>query len=141
MWNVRVTAPFQYVHEADQIAVNVGMRVFNRVTYAGLGSQVHDTIQRILAKQGLNRRSVGHVDLVERELRMIDNLCQPIAFQLNIVIVVQIVETKDMVTTLKESFGQMKTNEPSGTRNQDICHIDNPQNGENSVNPHGPYRQ
>ena len=42
MLDTAVPAAFQDVEEADEIGVDIGVRILQRVAHAGLGRQVHD---------------------------------------------------------------------------------------------------
>ena len=50
MFNLALTAAFQNVGKTDNIVVDVGLRILDRVTNASLRSQVYNSVQIVLLK-------------------------------------------------------------------------------------------
>jgi hypothetical protein len=60
-------AALQHVHEADEVAVDVGMRVLQRIAHAGLRRQVDHAVEALAGKQPLHAGAVGDVELTKRK--------------------------------------------------------------------------
>ena len=60
-------AALQHVHEADDVAVDVGMRVLQRIAHAGLRRQVDHTVETLAGKEIGHAGTVGNVELDEAE--------------------------------------------------------------------------
>jgi hypothetical protein len=67
--HLAVPAAFQDVHEADEVAVDIGMRVLQRVAHAGLGRQVDDPVEPSFGKQSGHAGPVGTSILTKRNWR------------------------------------------------------------------------
>lgn len=61
MFNISMTASFQHVRERDEIRINVGMRVCERISHTRLGCQVDNAIEPLFDKQFVSSGSVGEV--------------------------------------------------------------------------------
>ena len=60
-----VAAAFEDVLEADDVGLDVGVRVRDRVADAGLGGEVDDAREAVLGEELVHRRTVREVDLHE----------------------------------------------------------------------------
>ena len=60
---VCVPAAFQNIDEPHQIAVHVGMRIFNAVAHAGLRRQIDDHVKTGIVKKTLHFFPVGEIQL------------------------------------------------------------------------------
>ena len=69
MLDAVVAAAFQHVQRADDVGVDVGMRVFHAVADARLRGEVDNPLRSRLGKQPLHTRTVGEVEFVEGEAR------------------------------------------------------------------------
>ncbi len=69
MLHLVVAAALKDVDEADQVAVDVGMRILDRVAHTGLGGQVDHLVELFLGEQFLHPGAVAHVELDETEAR------------------------------------------------------------------------
>jgi hypothetical protein len=61
---------FEHVHEADQIAVDVGVGVEQRVAHAGLGGQVDHALETFAGEQCGHRRPIGDIHLDEAKIAL-----------------------------------------------------------------------
>ena len=58
MLRAPVAGNFQHVEMADQIGLDIGVRVFNRVTDPGLRAKMDDPVEFLICQRGFQR---GHV--------------------------------------------------------------------------------
>ena len=70
MADAGVTAGFQQVEEAVDVAAGVGARVLQRVAHAGLGRHVDHDPEAVRREQRVHRRGVGEVAAHEGEAGM-----------------------------------------------------------------------
>jgi hypothetical protein len=103
MLNRVLAAAFEDVHEADQIAIDVGVGVEQRVAHAGLGSQVNHALETFAGKQRGHRPPVGDVPLDEAKIALSRQAGQAGVLEANVVVVVEVVDADDRVTATQEA--------------------------------------
>jgi hypothetical protein len=110
-----VTRELEHVEVADQVRVNVGVRVFDRIADAGLGAEMDDLVEPLAGGGRGQRRIVGKIDLQERETVVPPvQLRKAIAFQLGAVIIVDVVEPDHLLAPGHEALAHVKANEAGG---------------------------
>src|SRR6186997_1155694 len=62
----RPSAAFEHIGKAHEIAVDIGMGIFDAVAYTGLGGEVEHPLRPCFVPEALEPRSVGKI--VERQL-------------------------------------------------------------------------
>ena len=87
-----VAATFEHVERASDIAVDVGLRILERVTHAGLRGEVDDAREFFAREQRFHAALVGEVHLHEAELRFALEDGEPRALEVRVVVVVEVVE-------------------------------------------------
>ena len=102
MLDVLVAAPFEDVHEAHEVAADVGLRVLQRVTHSGLGREVDHLVELVLRKKSLDPRLIGQIEMLERETLLRRETIETIPLQLHRVVVVQAVEPDDFVAAVNK---------------------------------------
>ena len=106
-----VTAAFQDIGEADQIGVDIGIRVGQRVAHAGLGGEMHDVWKAVLGEQRGHGGAVGEIELGEAEACELGELGEPRLLQLGIVIGIEIVEPDNGAALLAQAAGDVIADE------------------------------
>ena len=61
--HLAVAAPLQHIGEADDVAVDIGMRVDQRIAHAGLRSKMNNLVEALGLEQGLHAGPVGNIQL------------------------------------------------------------------------------
>ena len=93
---VGVSAGFEDVVEADQVALDVNVRVVDRVTDARLRGEVHDDIGSVCLENAVDQFLVGDAALDEympdRGLDRVDH-AETVFLELRVVVIVHVVET------------------------------------------------
>ena len=64
MLDVIKTTTFEYVQRADNIAADIRMWIFYRVTYTRLCGEMHHLVELLFGKQRIHRIAVCKVDAV-----------------------------------------------------------------------------
>ncbi len=114
-----VPAALQDVAETDQVGVDIGRRVLQRVAHPGLGRQVHHPLRAMLAKHPVHRRAVGDVLANLGIARVVLRARQARLFQRDIVIVVEVVNANDLVAALQQAQGEGTANKTGTAGDQD----------------------
>ena len=67
MPDLRVAAAFEHVQEADEVGINVGRGVFNRIPHPCLRGQMHDRTEFAGGEKLAHRPALDDVELVKEE--------------------------------------------------------------------------
>ncbi len=62
MFHAALTTAFEDMGEPDDVAVNIGERTLDGVSYAGLSGKVHHPLRAMRGKTCLYRLAVGQID-------------------------------------------------------------------------------
>ena len=100
-----VPAPLQHIEMAHQVGFGVGMGILQRVAHPSLGSQVDYPIEALLGKQCRHSLAVGQVQLDEADIGTPGQIHQARLLQRDVVVVVEIVDTDDLVAMAEQAFG------------------------------------
>jgi len=122
MGHAAMAAQLQHVDEAGQVAVDVGMRVFQRVTHAGLGGQVDDPGRLDLVEQRGQAVAVGQVEHADIGVRA--QRGHAITLDLRSVVVVVVVQADDALAALTQGLAGVGADETGGTGHENrhgIC--------------------
>ncbi len=85
------------------------MRIDERVPHPGLCREVNDRPDRLFRKELGDALTIGQVHLDEVKPLVREELGQSGLLQPHIVVVVDIVETNDVVPSVKETLGRMES--------------------------------
>lgn len=88
MLHRKMTASLQNIVEADQVGLDISVRMIDTVAHACLCGQVHDHGKAMLLEQAVDQRLVGDValDKLEVAIRRLVNLLQPPFLDAHIVV-------------------------------------------------------
>jgi tRNA threonylcarbamoyladenosine modification (KEOPS) complex Cgi121 subunit len=111
-----VAAALEHVERADDVALDISVGFFQRMAHPRLSAQMHDAVEFLGAEQGLHRVPIGQIHMYEAERAVRLQARQPVAFERNRVIIVQIIEAADLVAALKQARRGGSSDEPSGAR-------------------------
>ncbi|KAG1462788.1 hypothetical protein G6F57_013883 [Rhizopus arrhizus] len=112
-----VAAQFEHVDEADQVAVDVGVRVFQRIAHAGLRGQVDHRGRLHLVEQRGQAVAVGQVERAQVQRRA--QRGHAVALDLRIVVVVEVVQADHRLARLQQRAGGVGTDEAGSAGEQD----------------------
>lgn len=115
-----VAAGFEHVAKADEVALDVGLRVGERVAHAGLRGQVNDALGLLSSKDGHQACCVCHVGFDEAELLPGAQLLQPGFFEGGIVVVVEVVQANDFVAACQQYECCVHANKAGRTCEEDF---------------------
>ena len=118
--DVVVATAFEDVREADDVALDVRVRVGQRVAHAGLRREVHDLVELLARKQRVHAGAVGDVELHEAKGRVRGQPREPVALYLRVVIVVEIVQADHHVAAGQQNLRDMHADEAGCAGDQDF---------------------
>ena len=124
-----VPARFENVGETGQVALDIGHGVFQRVAHTRLRGKVADSVEFFVFEKPVDRGRIGQVHPVEAmplyrafdffigidRLDIDAQLFQSTIFQIDVIVVVDIVDTYDFVSVLQKFFCQMETDKSCGS--------------------------
>ena len=123
-----VAACLKDVEEADEVALEVGTRVFDGVAHARLGGEVHHDVEAVLHEQALDEGGIAQVAAHEGEAAVcvrLDQHAKARVLDAGVVVAVEVVEAYDYVIGLLEQLlDEERADEAGGSGDEDfsICH-------------------
>jgi hypothetical protein len=120
--NLLMTTCFQDIHEADQIRIDVGLRIRQGVPHTGLSGQVNDSIEAMSFKQSIDAVTIFQSQLLKVESGTTFQKSESIMFEPGLIIVVQIVEADHGVASIQQASGRVHPDETRCSGNQNIRH-------------------
>jgi hypothetical protein len=115
-----VATALEEVHETDHIAVDVGMRILQRVAHTGLGRQIDDPLRPLGGEQGGDAVAVGDVEPGKPEARIGRQARQARFLQRHVVVVVEVVDPDHFVAARQQTLADMHADKSGGAGNQNF---------------------
>ena len=120
-----MAAGFQKIDEAGDVAFHIGQGIFRRISHTSLGGAVDDPVEALPGKAGPDRLLIGKIGVDERESRaglrcLLAQYRETVLLELAAVIVVNRIQTDDIIAALDEGSRHMKTNETGAARDQNF---------------------
>ena len=107
MLDAGVPAAFEDVQKAGEIGVGIGVRIFDRIAHARLGSEMHDLVEAAAGEQVAHGVAVADIGLQETKTGTRFEAREPGELQLRIVIIADIVEADDLFAPLQQPLRDM----------------------------------
>src|SRR5690554_6896302 len=101
-----IPAGFQDIIEADYIALDIGIRVLYGIPDSCLGSQVYHYIRLMVCKEAQNQLLIPNIPFYKTEVFKSFKALQPGIFKVNIIIIINIINTDYPAAFLQQSFSQ-----------------------------------
>src|SRR5579885_1143403 len=114
-----VAAAFEDVGKADQIGIDISKGIDQRIAHAGLRPEMYDIRKAVLGKEPRHPGAVREVELDEAKTLELCELGEPRLFQLGIIVGIQIVEPDHSASLLRQTAGDVITDESGGAGNED----------------------
>ena len=112
---------FEDVHEADEVALDVDMRVGDRVPDTGLRGQVDHHVEAFVGAQAGQPLEIRQITFLEAKAGSTRQPGQPVVLQLHRVIRVEIVQADDFIAPFQQQGADVAANE-SGRAGDEILH-------------------
>ena len=122
MLHAGMAAPFEDVDEPDEVALDVGVRIGDRVSHAGLCGQVDHAIEALFPEQPGHAVTVGQVHTEQTKPRLRCESREARLLERGIVIVVDDIEAHHLIATGQQTFAGMIADEARGSGHQNFCH-------------------
>ncbi len=126
MRHVMMTAALENMQRADDIALDIGVRVLNRVANACLCGQVDDLVEPLAGKQLLHRLAIGKIDPLHSEVIVLVEQRRARLLQRRIIVVVEVVDADNHIATLQQRFCGKETDETGGACDENFHACLNP---------------
>ena len=111
MLDAGVPAAFENVQETDDIAIDVGVGILERMAHTRLSRQMYDPIGRFALEHVVDSCPVGNVDLDEAEAVALSQPRQSRLLQGNVVVVVEVVQPQNIVAAREQPLRDMHPDE------------------------------
>ncbi len=102
MLHAAVPAALEHVGEADEVRVDVGMRVGDGVAHAGLRGEMDDHVEALALEQCRHAGAIGEVEFGEREALERRQAREPRPLERDLVVVVDVVEADDALAAFEQ---------------------------------------
>ena len=113
-----VPAGLEDVQEADEVALEVGIRVGDGVADAGLCGEVDDCVEALGREEGVEGLLVGDVHLDEALALTGAELGYASVLEPDVIVVVEVVDADYLVAAVGEHIHQFRADESCGSRYQ-----------------------
>jgi hypothetical protein len=118
-----LSAALEHARKPHEIDIDIAFRVVDGVTHASLGDEVHDHVEVVVSKELCHTIAIRQVQLDESEvladvalLRKGLEVLEPVALELRVVLVVEVVDTDDRVVACQQHLGQVKADKAGTSR-------------------------
>lgn len=120
MLHLIVSAAFEHIGEANQIGIDVSVRIFQRIAHTGLRGKIDNHIEFFRCEQCSDARRIGQIELDEAEGRRWREAFEAIFFQRDIVIIIHVVDTDDALPAREQPQGKMMADESGDAGDEDF---------------------
>lgn len=115
-----VAAALQNIAKTNQIALDVGVRVGQRVTHASLRGEMDDALEIFFGKQFVQRNRVSHVHADEAEVGIGLQTLQARQLQLRVVVIIEVVDADHIVAAFQKNAGDVESDKAGSAGKQDF---------------------
>ena len=117
MFDRIMSTRLQNIEKSRQIAIQISIWICEWISDTGLGGQVDHARRPTGRKKLVDTNLIPKVQFFEFKIRDFIQNCNPWIFQVNIIIIVQIIHPDHFETLTRKSLRKMETDETSGARN------------------------
>jgi hypothetical protein len=107
-----VPASFQDIDKAAEVAFHIGVRIADRIAYAGLRREIDDNLRRGRKKECRNTISLREIGMLETKVRKPFQPLETSLLQADVLIFVHGVEADNLAAFGKQPQAKMKSYEP-----------------------------
>ena len=120
MLDVVVSTAFQYVRETDEVGLDVGVRVNERISHPCLRRKMHHALKTFGGEKRLHAGGIGHIHLDEAKIWEAAELRQPGMLEVNVVVVVEVIDTDHFIPSRQQAEGSVHADESGSAGEQDF---------------------
>ena len=134
MFRAVVSASFENMQKANDVAFDVAMRMGHGIAHASLRRKVNDPWKTLHPEERFDRRSIREVELDESKPGVAPQPLQPGCLEGRIVVRVHVVESDNLVAPLQQPFRNMVADKARCARDE-MLHGASPGRGESTSTP------
>jgi hypothetical protein len=97
-----VTRPLKYVGEADQIAIDVRARIYERISNTRLRGEMNYGVELFDSKNVCDLPRIGQFPSHQPKERMLGETLESRLLQSDIIVRIEVVESDDFISTFEE---------------------------------------
>ena len=107
----------EHVAVADEVRLHIGLRVLDAVANARLRAEMDDAFELDAVRKALERFGIGEIDPLEAEAvaELARQIVEPRLLERRIVIIVEIVDSDDVVAALEQCARGRSADEARGS--------------------------
>src|SRR3990172_10945925 len=114
MLHAAMPASLDNVAESNQIGVNIGLGISDRISHACLGRQMHYGVELLFLKKLRHCFPIDDIELLEFELAMVLYALEARFLQPDIVIVIHIIDAAPRIAPLQQPERERGTDKTGG---------------------------
>src|ERR1700722_11569137 len=115
-----MAAAFQHIECADHVAIDVTMRIPQRVAHARLRAQMHHSVELLACEQRRDLCSIAEIEALETVLGKPLESLETRHLEIHIVIVIEVVESDDLIAAIEKARRDERTDESGRTSDEDL---------------------
>ena len=124
MLHARVAAAFEDVLCADDVGIDIGIRVSAAGTHAGLRCEMNDFVRTLGLEQFRHCAAVGNILAIKREPISALKDCEPRLFEAWVIVAVEVIDADDGFPAIEQARRRVKADEAGGSRDQKFHRAD-----------------
>ena len=132
MFHFIMTTSFQYIKKTIDITFHISIRILNRISYSSLCCKIYNLIKMLISKKHLHSLFVLkiHANKTKRGIFRTSNKLIPVyiflrdaqcvqttIFQVYVIIIIQIIQPDDFITTFQQTPAYIRANKTGCTGN------------------------
>ncbi len=118
--NIGMPATFQNMKKSDEVAFNIDVRVCETVADPRLRRKMEHPLKPLALKESVDGAPIGEIGFDKSEGRFSFELREAAFFQLDIIIIVQIIETDHLMTLPQKPLREVKPDKSGRPGNEDF---------------------
>src|SRR5579871_2850164 len=120
MLDAVMAAALEHVERADHIAVDVAVRMGERVAHTGLSAEMHDALELLALEQIAHALPVREIPAHEAKAPMGMQALETSLLEGRIVVIVEIVETDHLIAALEQAQRGRRANKAGCAGHEDF---------------------
>ena len=114
MFHAAVSTAFENVSESDQIGIDIGLGIGDRISYPCLRRQMHYGVELLFLKKLRHGFPIDDIELLEFEMAMVLYALEARFLQPDIVIVIHIIDATHRIAPLQQPERERGTDKTGG---------------------------
>ena len=120
MLDLMMPRTFQHIGKTNQIGLDVGVWINKGVSNTRLCGKMNHSLKGFFRKKCGHRPVIGHIHLDEAKIRVSGKSRQSGLFEIDVVIVVEIIDTDNLIPSRQQTEGGVHADESGSAGKQDF---------------------